>query len=64
MILETIVQAIEKSGKTRYQISLETKIDQGTLSRVMNGKCGLRTADRLCKYFGLELRPQQVRKGK
>ena len=60
MILERLARAIEKSGKTRYQIHKETGIDQAVLCRIVNGgRCNLETADRLCKYLGLELKPRK-----
>jgi len=60
MILENIAQAIEKSGKSRYQISKDTGIDQAVLSRIVNGgSCSIETADILCKYLGLELKPKK-----
>jgi len=59
MILEAITRAIEKSGKSRYQISRETGIDQAVLCRVVNGgSCGTKTVDKLCEYLGLELKPR------
>jgi hypothetical protein len=62
MIVTSIAQAIEKCGKSRYQISKDTGIDQAILCRVVNGgTCGLRTADKLCEYLGLELRPRQAK---
>ena len=62
MIVETIRQAIEKCGKSRYQIHKETGVDQATLSRIMNGQsCGTKTADMLCEYLGLELRPRRAK---
>ena len=56
MILEYLAQAIEESGKTRYQISKDTRIDQAVLYRIMSGgSCGTKTIDKLCVYLGLEL---------
>ena len=56
MILESIVQAMKQSKKTRYQISKETGIDQAVLCRIMSGgSCGTKTVDKLCLYLGLEL---------
>jgi hypothetical protein len=56
MILERIAEAIEKSGKTRYQISKDTGIDNAVLCRIIQGgSCSTKTADILCKYLGLEL---------
>lgn len=66
MILEKIAAAIKKSGKTRYQISKETGIDQAVLCRIVTGSgtgsCSTKTADILCKYLGLELVAKKTRK--
>lgn len=60
MIIENIAKAIQKSGKSRYQISKDTDIDQAVLCRIAKGgRCGIETADILCKYFGLELKPKK-----
>jgi hypothetical protein len=62
MIVKSIGQAIEKCGKSRYQISKETAIDQAILCRIVNGGlCGMKTADKLCAYLGLELRPRRAK---
>ncbi len=60
--MERLAQAIEESGKTRYQIHKETGIDQALLCRIVNthSGCGLRIAEILCEYFGMEL----VQKGR
>ena len=59
MIIEAIAKAIEKSDKTRYQISKETGVDQALLCRLLQGgSCSMETADKLCKYLGLELNPK------
>jgi len=64
MILENIAKAIEKSGKSRYRISKDTGIDNAVLCRIVSGgSCGIKTADILCKYLGLELKPKK-KKGK
>jgi hypothetical protein len=56
MIMEKIVKAIEKSGKTRYQIWQDTGVSQTILHRIVNGgTASIETLDILCKYFGLEL---------
>ena len=61
-ILESITKAINKSGKTRYQISKETGIDEAVLCRIVSGgSCSMKTADILCKYLGLELKPKKKR---
>ena len=62
MIVKSIGKAIETCGKTRYQISKETGIDQAILCRIVNGgTCGMKTADKLCAYLGLELRPRKTK---
>jgi hypothetical protein len=59
-ILKSIGMAIEKSGKSRYQIFKETKVDQAVLSRIVNGgSCSIETVDKLCEYLGLELKPKK-----
>ncbi|HIJ72226.1 MAG TPA: helix-turn-helix domain-containing protein [Planctomycetes bacterium] len=66
MILEQIAVAIRKSGLSRYKISKDTGIDQSVLCKIVTGSgsssCGIRTADKLCKYFGLELVAKKKRK--
>ncbi|MHC4623682.1 MAG: hypothetical protein ACYS4W_07235 [Planctomycetota bacterium] len=43
-------------GKSRYQISKETGIDEAALCRIMQGgSCKVETADILLSYFGFEL---------
>lgn len=68
MILENIAKAIKKSGKSRYQISKETGIDNAVLCRIVTGSgtgsCSTKTADILCKYLCLELKPKKKQKGK
>ena len=59
MIIENIAIAIKKSGKSRYQIAKDTRIDEAVLCRITigsgTGSCSTKTADILCKYLGLEL---------
>ena len=63
MILENIAKAIEKSGKSRYQISKDTGVDQAVLCRIVSGgSCSIETADILCKYLGLELVAKKSKK--
>ena len=63
MILEYIAKAIKDSGKSRYQISKDTGIDNAVLCRIATGSgtgsCSTKTADILCKYLGLELKPNK-----
>ena len=66
MILENIAKAIEKSGKSRYQIAKETGVDEAVLCRIVTGSgtgsCNIETADILCKYLGLELKPKKKKR--
>jgi DNA-binding phage protein len=62
MILEAVNKAMEKSGKTRAEISRETGIDQTILWRLVHGgTCSIPTLDCLCKCLGLELKPRRRR---
>ena len=64
MILENIRKAIKKSGLSRYRIAKDTGIDQSVLFRIINnGSCSIQTADILCEYLGLALKPKP-RKGR
>jgi len=56
MIVETIRKHIKACGKSRYQISQDTGVDEATLCRIVAGKaCSTETADILLKYFGLRI---------
>jgi hypothetical protein len=50
-------EAVRRCGKTRYRISRESGIDEGTLCRFVNGDVGMRTAtiNILCRYLGARL---------
>jgi hypothetical protein len=62
MIMQTIRQAIAKSGKSRYRIYKDTGVSQAVLCKIMAGRtCSMETADTLCEYLGLELRPRRKR---
>ena len=71
-VLGAIRQAIQKSGQSRYAISKATGIDQGQLSKLMAGTCGLsiERLEQLARHLDLEIivRPRQrrnrTRKGK
>jgi len=61
MIVESIRRHIKACGKSRYQISQDTGVDEATLCRIVAGNaCSTETADILLKYFGLTL----AKKGK
>jgi DNA transposition AAA+ family ATPase len=57
LLSDQLRQVIETCGKSRYQISQETGIDQATLSRFMAGKGGLSIPilDRLGKFLDLRI---------
>jgi hypothetical protein len=58
MIMDTIRQAIQDCGKTRYRIYMDTGIEQSVLCKIMGGgTCSMDTADKLCEYLGLKLKP-------
>ena len=61
---DVIRDAIRKYGRSLYQLWKDTGIAQAVLGRFMRGErdMNLRTADRVCRALGLELRP--VRKPK
>jgi ribosome-binding protein aMBF1 (putative translation factor) len=54
---QQLVDAIERSGRSRYAISQETGIPQATLSRFVHGQAGLsvEAINKLCKALGLRL---------
>ena len=63
MILQTIVKTIKSSGITRYQIWQDVGIDQSVLFRIFHGgSCSIETADLLCEYLELELKPKKRQK--
>jgi transcriptional regulator with XRE-family HTH domain len=53
-----IRRAILESGKTRYRIACECRVDQATLSRFITGKSTLSqdTIDKLVAGLGIEVR--------
>ena len=62
MIMGTLRQAIKKSGKSRYRIHKDSGIDQAVLCKIMGGgTCSMETADMLCEYLGLKLRPRRAK---
>ena len=55
-ISESLRAAITKCGKTRYQISMDTGINESTLSRFMTGgSLNTKNADILADYLGFDL---------
>ena len=64
LLTEQLRAAVKSADKTRYRLSLETGIDQGSLSRFVHRKAGLtlETAGRLADALGLELKPKHPAK--
>jgi len=64
--MKNIIKAMEKSGKTRYQIWQDTGISQTILHRIVvkGGTASIETLDILCKYLGLELMPKKEKRTK
>ena len=59
-ISETLRKAIRKSDATLYRIAKDAETDWGTLQRFVDGtrpNIRIDTVEKLCAYFGLELRP-------
>jgi hypothetical protein len=56
-INEQLREAIERCGKTRYRISIESGISQAVLSRFANRRTDLtiENAEKLCSAIGTEL---------
>ncbi len=56
-------QAIERSGMTRYSIWQQTGIDQGSLSKFMDGErgLGLESIDKLAELLGLHIAAEPER---
>jgi transcriptional regulator with XRE-family HTH domain len=54
---DQIRAAIRKCGMTRYRLAAEARVDQGALSRFINGKSGLSIAalDRISEIIGLRV---------
>ncbi len=67
-ILNQIRKVIESSDVSRYRIAKDVGIDQGQMSRLMNGQSSLslEALERLCDYLDLEIviqpKPQRAKK--
>lgn len=63
---DVIRDAIRNDGRTLYRLALDSNVNSAVLGRLMSGKrdVNLRTADRLCRALGLELRPRITKRGK
>jgi plasmid maintenance system antidote protein VapI len=57
---EFLRDTLRKSGQSVYAVAKATGIPQPVLHRFMAGEHGmtLRTAEKLMRHFGLELRPK------
>jgi hypothetical protein len=64
-ISDNMRDAIRASGKSITSLAQECGISQPMLTRFMDGQdLRLAMVDKLCSYFGLELRPADKPKGK
>ena len=56
-LVDTMRQAVERSGKSRYRIAKESGVSAGQLSRLVSGERGLNvdTIERLADYLGLRI---------
>jgi hypothetical protein len=54
---DEIREAISGSGLSRYRLSAESRVDQGTLSRFMNrkGSLSMDALDRVARVLGLHV---------
>lgn len=61
LISDQVREAIKKSGKTRYEISKHTGVEQASLSRFHHKQrsISLEAVDRIGKYLGLEITPKK-----
>ena len=65
---DSVRQAINESGESRYAIAKATGIDESALAKFYNGQRGITTdtLDRLAEYLGLRIvmgrKPKQKRK--
>lgn len=61
------IQAAERRGMSRYQLSQRTGIPQSTLSRLMSrerGSLKVETVEKLCRELGFELEIRPGKRGK
>ncbi len=65
-ILDAIRDAIEASGKSRYQLARESGVAESVLSRLISGERGMSvgTVERMADALGLEIvvRPKRRRR--
>ena len=56
---ELIRDAIRRDGRSVYRLALDCGVNQGVLGRFVRGErdMNLRTAEKVCRALGLELRP-------
>jgi hypothetical protein len=56
MLIELIRKQIRTCGKSRYEISQATGVEQAVLCKIMQGgSCKAKTVEILLKYFGFEI---------
>jgi len=56
MLIELIRKQIQTCGKSRYEISRQTGVEESVLCRILQGgSCKAETVESLLKYFGFEI---------
>ncbi len=62
---DVIRRAIRRDGRSIYRLAIDSGVNQGVLGRFMRNErdMNLRTAEKVCRALGLELRATK-RKGK
>jgi plasmid maintenance system antidote protein VapI len=60
-LADALRQAIRESGQSQQAISYATEVPAPAISRFVNGHrdITLSTANRLCEFLGLQLRPRK-----
>lgn len=60
MLIELIRKQIQACGKSRYEISQDTGVEQAVLCRIMKGgSCKAETVEILLEYFGFEIKQKR-----
>lgn len=64
--LRTAIDDTDRHGMTRYRICQEIGLTESTMSRFMNGQCGLslRTIDAIAELLELKLTTREKRRRK
>jgi hypothetical protein len=63
-VLDALRDAIDRAGVTRYRICKDLDLDQGQMSKFMQGQVGfaLPVLERIAHYLGFEIALRPVRR--